>query len=241
MNATHCSHDVNNASDALENKKMAEHAHCVSIVPIFNHLQTEELAFIANKAIMRKYERGELIYRSGDLSDQLFIVQKGKAKVYRLSKEGREQLVRILLPGDFAGELALFSAVENDSYAEALDTTHICTIKRHDVQELLEKYPAISLHILSELARRLDTSEKQTAIISSEPVNARIGKYLLALANQTGKNSFNLPMSRKNMASFLGTSPETVSRKLRDFEEAGWILQNGPRKITILDADALRV
>jgi len=212
---------------------------CVSRVPIFNHLHGEALSVIAGKATMRTYERGEFIHRAGDPSDKLFIVHKGTVKVYRLAESGKEQLMRILNPGDFAGELALFSATAHDSYAEAMQTAEICTIYQADVRELLLQYPDISLHVLAELSRRLDTSEKQTAAIATASINARLAQYLADQAEKENASSFNLPMSRKNLASFMGTTPETVSRRLGEFEEAGWIRQTGQRKITIIDLDAL--
>ena len=132
---------------------------CVSRVPIFNHLPYEALAVIAGKSTMRSYERGAFVHRSGDASEKLFIVHRGKIKVYRLSESGKEQLVRILQPGDFAGELALFATNTHDSYAEAIEPSEICTIHRSDVRELLIKYPKIGIHVLAELSRRLDHSE----------------------------------------------------------------------------------
>ncbi len=212
---------------------------CVSKVPIFNHLPATALEIIASKATMRAYDQGQFIHRAGDSSDKLFIVHKGKIKVYRLSDTGKEQLVRILNPGDFAGELALFSAADHDSYAEAMAVSEVCTIHRADVRQLLLQYPDISLHVLAELSRRLGTSERQTAIIATESINARLAQYLVAQREQADSASFSLPMSRKYLASYLGTTPETVSRRLGEFEEAGWIQQTGHRKITILDLDAL--
>lgn len=212
---------------------------CVSRVPIFNHLPAVALSVIAKKASMQTYERGQFIHRAGDSSDKLFIVHKGKVKVYRLADTGKEQLVRILAPGDFAGELALFSSTDHDSYAETMQPSEICTIYQADVRELLLQYPDISLHVLAELSRRLGTSEKQTAAIATASINARLAQYLAGLAEQENSNSFSLPMSRRYLASFLGTTPETVSRRLGEFEEAGWIHQTGQRKITILDLDAL--
>lgn len=212
---------------------------CVSRVPIFNHLPSDTLSVIADKAAMRVYERGEFIHRAGDPSDRLFIVHKGKVKVYRLSDTGKEQLVRILTPGDFAGELALFSATAHDSFAEVMQKSEICTIDQSDVRDLLLQYPDISLHVLSELSRRLGTSERQTTAIATESINARLAQYLTDQAEQANSSSFSLPMSRRYLASFLGTTPETVSRRLGEFEEAGWISQSGQRQITILDLDAL--
>lgn len=215
------------------------HTLCVSRVPIFNHLPHDALSVIAAKATMRAYERGQFIHRHGDPSDQLFIVHRGKIKVYRLSDAGKEQLMRILEPGDFAGELALFSATDHDSYAEAMQPSVVCTIRQADLRELLLKYPDISLHVLAELSRRLGTSEKQAAAIATTSINARLAQYLASRAEHEGSATFTLPMSRKNLASFLGTTPETVSRRLGEFEESGWIIQKGQRKITILDLNAL--
>lgn len=214
-------------------------AQCVSRVPIFNHLPQDALAVIAAKATMHAYERGQFIHRAGDSSDKLFIVHRGEIKVYRLSEVGREQLVRILNPGDFAGELALFSDADQDSYAEAMQPSEVCTICRADVHELLLRYPDISLHVLAELARRLGASEKQTAAIATASINARLSQYLADQSERECTLSFELPMSRRHLASFLGTTPETVSRRLGEFEEAGWIAQTGQRRITILDLDAL--
>lgn len=212
---------------------------CVSRVPIFNHLPSDALAVIADKAVMRPYARAQFIHRAGEPSDRLFIVHKGKVKVYRLSDTGKEQLVRILNPGDFAGELALFSATAHDSYAEAMQESEICTIFQADVRDLLLQYPDVSLHVLAELSRRLGTSERQTTAIATESINARLAQYLADQAEQENSFSFSLPMSRRYLASFLGTTPETVSRRLGEFEEAGWISQSGQRKIKILDLDAL--
>ncbi|WP_018575220.1 Crp/Fnr family transcriptional regulator [Oligella ureolytica] len=109
----------------------------------------DELAIIADKAAMRVYERGEFVHRAGEPSDKLFIVHTGQVKVYRLSESGKEQLVRILRPGDFAGE-NLFSSAAQDSYAEVTQASEICTIYQADMQELLRQYPDISLHICND-------------------------------------------------------------------------------------------
>lgn len=226
------SHDVDAACEHVPTV-------CVSRVPIFNHLPPKALAVIAGKATMRSHDRRQVLHRPGDPSNKLFIVHHGQVKVYRLSDTGKEQLVRILNSGDFAGELALFSAIKHDSYAETMQPSEICTISQADVRELLLQYPDISLHILAELSRRLGASEKQTAAIATASINARLAQYLADLAEHENSASFRLPMSRRYLASYLGTTPETVSRRLGEFEDAGWIHQTGQRKVTILDLDAL--
>lgn len=214
---------------------------CVARVPIFNHLQPEQMNEIKQVIQTVKFKKGELMYRAGEHSDALYIVYLGQIKIYRLSESGKEQLIRILKHGDFTGELALFQQGEHEAYAEALVDSQICMIKRKDLQPLLLKYPTISLAILNEFASRLDLSEKQTANVATEKVETRIATYLLELLEEKESSSttIELPMSKKDLASYLGTTPETLSRRLRDFEEEGMIEQKGQRKIKILDEDAL--
>lgn len=215
------------------------HKSCVSLVPIFNHLEEEQMNVISEVIRANSYKKGEILYQPGDKSDSLYIVSKGKVKIYRLSDMGKEQLVRILSPGDFTGELAVFSESIHESYAEAMEDTEVCMITRTDLQKLLEKFPSISLKLLSEFSRRLEDSEKQTTRISTEKVDTRIAQFLMeCIEDQEVPAEFTLPMSKKDLASYLGTTPETISRKLTEFEELGYIKQIR-RKIKILDAEGL--
>lgn len=216
------------------------HKACVALVPIFNHLEAEQMNEIMRTTRSMSYKKGEVIYRAGDESDSLFIVNRGKIRIYRLSESGKEQLVRILNPGDFTGEHALFSESIHESYAEAVVNTDVCMIRRSDLQEYLLKYPSISLKILNEFASRLAQSEKQTTRFATEHVERRIALFLTECLDQNVlSNELQLPMSKKDLASYLGTTPETISRKLTDLEEQGYIKQKPQRTIEIVDLDGL--
>lgn len=212
---------------------------CISIVPIFNHLNTDEMQEIVKETHSTSYRPGHTIYRAGEQSDGLYIVHKGRVKIYRLSENGKEQLVRILEPGDFTGELSLFSEAVHDAYAEALEPVELCVMGRANFQQFLLKYPAIALKVLNEFSKRLATTEKQAARIAMESTETRVAMYLADQVEEQKKTTITLPMSRKDLGSHLGTTPETISRKLTDFEQAGWIKQHGQRAIHILDLDAL--
>lgn len=214
---------------------------CVSLVPIFNHLEEEQMIEIMKMARSTSYKKGEIIYYAGEESDSLYIVGRGKIRIYRLSESGKERLVRILSPGDFTGELALFNQSIHDSYAEAMEKTNVCTIKGSDIQKILLKYPSIALKILGEFSRRLEKSEKQTTLFATEKVERRIAIFLSEyIDNNEGESmEVTLPMSKKDLASYLGTTPETISRKLRSLEDEGYIKQKSGRKIEILDLDGL--
>lgn len=216
------------------------HKMCISIVPIFNHLEPNEMAEIVKTTKSLTFKRGETLYNAGDQSNALYIIHRGKVKIYRLSESGKEQMLRILEPGDFTGELALFSESIHDAYAEAMEKTEICMMERSTLQEFLLIYPQISLKILNEFSQRLDQTELQATSIATEDVDTRIAHYLVAQAKKGGAMDLTLPMTRKDLASYLGTTPETISRRLASFEDAGWIKQTGQRTLRILDIDALQ-
>lgn len=227
-NTCHCS-----AAHAGETRQ------CIAIVPIFNHLSEAEMADIVKETRPVTVKRGETIYRAGEPSEGLYIVHKGRVKIYRLSDSGKEQLVRILGPGDFTGELSLFNEIEHDAYADAMEQVEMCVMTREDFQSFLVKYPAISLKVLAEFSTRLAQTENQAANIALETTETRIALYLAHIADQTNNSVVKLEMSRKDLASHLGTTPETVSRRLAEFEDSGWIKQLSQREIEVLDLDAL--
>lgn len=225
---------------SLELKHGSGHVLCVSKVPIFNHLEEHQMVEVTETIKTRSYKKGEVIFSAGEQSDSLYIVRSGRVRVYRLSESGKEQLVRILDPGDFTGELALFSESVHESYAEAVKDTEICSITRADLQKFLLKYPSISLKILEEFSNRLEKTETRATRLSTEKVDTRLALFIVdGIGKDNPSKEFVLPMSKKDLSSYLGTTPETISRKLAEFEEAGYIRQKANRKIEVLDLDGL--
>lgn len=236
VNAGHQSHGHHHSHD----HDTENHESCVALVPIFNHLEKSQMDEIMAVTHSVSYRKGEYIYRAGEESDSLYIVSKGRVKIYRLSESGKEQLLRILNPGDFTGELALFSETIYEAYACAMEDTSICTVRRSDLQKLLLKYPSISLKVLAEFSSRLEQSEKQTTRFATEKVETRIALFLAECADSDSHDvEIILPMSKKDLASYLGTTPETISRKFYELEDAGYIKQKSNKRIQILDMDSL--
>ena len=233
-------HGASNTSGSCGCHGHSGESNCVSLVPIFNHLPTEQMEEIRKGAVTRSFRKGESIYRAGDPSDTLYILGSGRVRIFRLSESGKEQLLRIMKPGDFMGELALFSESIHEEFAEAMEPTEMCILKRDSFQKILMEYPTVSLRMLSEFSRRLEESEKKTARIAAETVETRIALYLLDLYSESGEKSrVALPMSKKDLASYLGTTPETISRRLADMEDSGLIRQHTNKSIEILDPDGL--
>src|SRR5690625_806921 len=147
---------------------------CISKVPIFNHLEPDEMLEVLKKSSQMIFKKGEVIYREGDLLEYLYIVHTGRVKIYQLFESGKEQLLRILESGEFMGELALFTDKVLDSYAEALEETEICAIHRNDIQELMKTHSTIPLKILGEFSSRLEETEFLVSQLSYRDVETRI-------------------------------------------------------------------
>ncbi|RFA33947.1 Crp/Fnr family transcriptional regulator [Virgibacillus dokdonensis] len=213
-------------------------ANCVTMVPIFNHLDRQQMEDVMHHVHAVTFNQGDTIYRAGDQATSLYITHTGKIKIYRLSDEGKEQIVRILLPGDFTGELAVFKDSVHEAYAEAMVQTKVCMISRTTMQKLIMNYPSVSLKILEEFANRLEQSETQTTRFATEPVDSRL--ILFLVENMDVHNQrVELPMSYKDLASYLGTTPETVSRVLKELQVKGYIRKESHQRIDLLNVDAL--
>lgn len=222
--------------------KKEEHTSCINLVPIFNHLDKESQAIISTKAFSKKLKRNEFLYQAGDVDDSLYIVHQGQIRITHLSESGKEQLIRLLNPGEFTGEWTVFSeGGYHEHYAQATRNTNVCTIRREDLNDLLEQYPEISTAILKTMANRLQESQKQTVSIATEEVTNRIIYYLedLARLHHEDETTVTIPMTRKDLASYLGTTPETISRRFKELEEKGLIKQLPQNKIYIASVEEL--
>ncbi|WP_216629080.1 Crp/Fnr family transcriptional regulator [Cytobacillus massiliigabonensis] len=213
---------------------------CISAVPIFNHLKQDEMKEIVKTTHMKKFSRGEIIYEAGENSDYMYILHRGRVKIYYLSETGKEQLIRIMEPGDFMGELSLFSKSTFDHYAGTMENTEICIMRQQDLQAFLLKWPSISLKLLDEFSKRLLNVEKLVSDLTSKDVEKRTASYLVNQAEKEGSLSFTLPLSKKELASYLGTTPESISRKLAEFQEQGFLILSGQKNIKLLELDQLR-
>ena len=210
---------------------------CIEIVPIFSNLTYEEMMEVARITIDKTYEKGEMIYMSGDKGEKLYVIHTGRVKITRITSSGKEQVIRVLGPGEFMGELSLFSPIPLTDNSEALSKTVVCMIDGEKLKNLMMKHPAIAFKVMEELSKRLEKAEDLIENISLEGVEKRLAAALVELANEKG--SIMLEMSKRDFASHLGMSQETLSRRLTIFQDQGFIELIGHRKINLLDVEGL--
>lgn len=218
---------------------------CASIVPIFKNLPIYQLQKINTLIKKKEYSKGSILFSKGDMAKNLYILRHGRVKLYEMSEDGRQQILRLLEPGDFFGELALFT--EKQHYilnAETLENTGICLLSRDDFKELVHQNPEISLGVMHALTDRLAYAENFIGTLTLKTIEQRLISWLLAMAEKEGvltpqgiRLTINLP--RHELASLFGTTRETISRKFSKLQADGFITVNGQKQIMILNKDEL--
>ena len=215
---------------------------CVASVPIFKHLSPEAQESIAARLQHRSLRAGETLSMPGDPA-ALRVVRSGRVRQSRITAGGSEQLLRVLSHGQFTGELAVVTSQQEQVLSTALTDAEVCVLAAEDFQQILADHPRVGASMLAEVSARLADAEERLTQITGRSVAARLGEYLAGLAEAEGDQPFALPMSKKDLASFLGTTPETLSRTLRSFSEDGLIEDRGgcinvkePSRLMLLDS-----
>lgn len=214
---------------------------CISLVPIFKGLDHQQQLEVAGFARPLEFDAGDQVVAAGDRSRRLFVVHSGRVRVVHLAESGREHVVRVLEVGDVLGEDAFVLGRRPSHFAYADTATSMCTFDHDDLAALVARYPGIAVRMLQVQSERLANAERMLAAMSGTDAGARLAAYLLDLPSRHSPEGqrIDLPMAKKDVASHLGTTPETLSRKLRELVDAGVLTLEGRRGVVVRDIDAL--
>jgi CRP/FNR family transcriptional regulator len=208
-------------------------------VPFFNGLSDAELSQIHAIAQPRDCSRQELIFGDGDEGSGFYLVVSGRVKVYKLSPEGKEQILHILGPGEPLGQVAVFENRAFPANAEALVDSRLLFFPRPAFRRLLSDNPSLALNMLGVMSRRLREFTQQVESLSLKEVPSRLAAYLLARSREQGLSPMvHLAISKSQLANLLGTIPETLSRILARLSARGLIRVQG-RQIELRDRQGL--
>ncbi|HEY3338671.1 MAG TPA: Crp/Fnr family transcriptional regulator [Propionicimonas sp.] len=209
---------------------------CVSRVPVFASLSGQDQLRVEALAHPVRLKAGERAYGADDELSKLMVLHTGHLKVFRLSADGSEQLIRVLGPGDFAGETSVFTGQRPDDYATALDDCRLCVFRQEDLEGLIRKHPEIGLRLLAGVSARLTETEHRLSSLTSRDVERRLADYLLGLPGDWedgGVASVTLPLAKKDVASLLDTTPESLSRALGSLAARGLVAIGAGRAVSI--------
>lgn len=217
---------------------------CMHKVPIFSNLDHEDILKISNLIQHKDFKKGGPIFSFGDKLDFIVIINKGTAKAYKYTPEGREQILYVFSEGDFFGEQYLLSNQTAAYNVEALESVNVCMLSKEHFQKLLIEYPEIGIKIIEELGTRMNRLERAMESMGVRSVDSRVGSLLLDYSEKYGKKVpegilIRLPLSREGMANYLGIARETVSRKLGQLESDGIIRSVSNKSILIVDEPTL--
>jgi CRP-like cAMP-binding protein len=197
---------------------------CVHHVPIFKELTSDDIQLVATAIQSKRYNKGDYIFREGENSNKLYIVNEGIIKIAKLSDQGKQQIIRFLFPGDFFGLFALLQEKRHYADAEVLDDAMICVIEKQHLTSIMERNPRMAYQFLVAVSERLGQADEWLGTISLMETEQRLAKLLILFYDKNNnKPDIQLPVQKKELASLLGTTPETLSRKLSLFEDQGLI------------------
>ncbi len=180
---------------------------------------------------------GEFILLEAEHSPGIFFVKAGRAKIFKTSPEGREQVLRIMNPGESFNDVPAFDEGPNPASAQAMQPTVVCLLRTEDTVQLIQRYPALALGIIRVFASRLRHLATMVEDLSFRHVTSRLAKVLLMQVEEAGKGR-NLHLTQQELASMVGTAREVVVRSLRTLESQG-VVKRERHRLVILDLEAL--
>jgi CRP/FNR family transcriptional regulator, dissimilatory nitrate respiration regulator len=212
----------------------------IATIPLFSGLDEPQLQELAMIVIDQMFRRGQTIFLEGDEGSGFYVVITGKVKIYKMAPDGKEQILHIFGPGEPFAEVPVFAGQRFPANAEALEESRLFFFPRASIVELIRQHPSLALNMLAVLSRRLRQLAGLVEDLSLKEVPARLAAYLLYQSDHgAGTPEFELEIAKGQLASLLGTIPETLSRILAKLVKEGLIQSSGPR-ITVVNKKGLQ-
>lgn len=210
----------------------------LATVPLLSRLDTAEIEHLAEVTREKMYPKGSVILFEDDPGDSLFIVHSGRVKVVLVGEDGREVILGVLGVGEYFGELSLIDNQPRSAHVIAMEDASLLVLRRDDFQRRVEASPGVAWSMLLELSRRLRRADGKIGGLVLLDVPGRIARLLLDFAEEAGNPTIQKPLTHQTIAQMIGASRETVSRTMREFQDAGWITVER-RAISVVDRPAL--
>jgi CRP/FNR family transcriptional regulator len=203
--------------------------------PYFDDLPDGMLHEIAGHMQLRSFERGEVLFWEGDPCAGLHIIEEGSVKLYRISLQGRQYIVRVLQEGDTCNEVPAFDAGTNPVNVETLERSKVWVIDDEILRSLVRSHPDFALKVLSNFGKNLRGLVRMVSEMAFYQVTNRLARLISELPADEESRP---PVTQEHLAAQLGTVREVVARSLKELERSGAI-RIEDRRIHIADQDAL--
>jgi CRP/FNR family transcriptional regulator, cyclic AMP receptor protein len=212
-------------------------------VPVFSTLQEDDLRRIAQLAVPRTFDSGQVVFREGDSSDTCYIVHSGQARAISEHSDGRTITLATFGRGDIFGELAMFEDERRSATVEAVRPTTVVALLGPDMRRLMGEHPGISSRLVVALGRRLRETNERLARQSFQTVQSRVAVVLRGLVEQAEDSGAQgrdvlVTATQADLAQLAGSSRESASRFLAVLERAG-VISQGRGRLIVHDPGAL--
>ena len=201
---------------------------------VFCSLPDAALELLNKSKVLNHFKKGQYIFYAGNFPSGLYCVNSGVIKLESAGSSGNNHILRVIQSGGILGYRSLFAEEAYDATAVVHEDAEICHIPKTALSELLSKYPEVGLKFLAHVSKELKSAENRLCALTDKNAAERIAEAVLFLKNNFASQNW----TRKEIAEWAGTTPETVMRALADFESDGIVELKG-RKINILKKDTL--
>lgn len=209
-------------------------------VDIFAGLPAADIDEISGSLNMTGFPEGKIIYAPGDHGEVLFILKRGRVRIFRRAPDGRELTITELTAGTIFGEMALFGQAMHASFAQAIEDCVVCVIHHQSAIRMLENKPAIALRLAEVLGRRLLAAENRLESLGLKDVRRRLATLLLELADFSGGGPvIDRRYTHEELAKMIGTTRESITLALNEFKKHGWV-RTKDHLLSLTDAAALK-
>jgi CRP/FNR family cyclic AMP-dependent transcriptional regulator len=216
----------------------------LQMIPLFSELNNDQLEDISRFAVKQMYKKDNMVLIEEEVGSTMFVIISGRVKISRISDEGREVILSILVDGDFFGEMSILDGQTRSANAVTLEDTELLIIRRENFLRMLHDYPQVAINLLKELAHRLRRSDSQIKSLSLQNALGKVASTLLRIADDSGiikqgqVEISQLP-PQQDLANMAGTSRETISRVIKSLNLLGYVEKQGS-KLRILDYERFR-
>lgn len=204
-------------------------------VSYFRGLDARVLARIEDSAFEVRLKKRQILFTEGEPAQAMYVVRSGQVKIFMLSPDGREQVLRIVEAGDCFNEVPIFDEGPNPANAQAVEASALWGIRRTDMRRLVEEHPAIAVGFLKAFAGKLRYFTRKVEDLSFRSVTSRVAKLLLEIAEDDGRGGLRLKrqFTQQEMAAVVGTAREMIGRAFKVLEKEGAIRIDRHRVIIV--------
>jgi CRP-like cAMP-binding protein len=212
-------------------------------IPYFEDLDARALERIRVSVFDLRLVKGQVLFTEGEPAQAMYMVRSGQVKIFKVSPDGREQVLRIAAAGDCFNEVPIFDEGPNPANAQAVEPAALWGIRRTDMRRLVEEHPAIAIGFLKAFAGKLRYFTRKVEDLSFRSVTSRVAKLLLEIVEDDGKGGLRLKQrfTQQEMAAVVGTAREMIGRAFRTLEKEGAIKLERHRVVIVSRAALARL